>query len=45
MTSPVQTAVWRARASGAPTVVVSVHVSVAGSYLPPVASTPLFAVE
>src|SRR5574340_623840 len=33
---PVQTAVWRRRAAGAPAVLVGVHESVAGSYAPPV---------
>src|SRR5712692_6886616 len=36
MRDPVHTAVWDSRADGAPVVVVAVHVSVAGSYWPPV---------
>jgi len=33
---PVQTAVWRHRATGAPVTLVAVQVSVLGSYRPPV---------
>jgi hypothetical protein len=38
---PVQTAVWNARAAGAPVVLMAVQLPVLGLYLPPVFKKPL----